>query len=39
LKRIKPIFKKNKVASTIIRQLMYYGYNQKRLDKVLNPTK
>ncbi len=36
LKRIKPIFRNNSTASVIIRNLMYYGYNQKRLEKVLN---
>lgn len=36
LKRIKPIFKNDKTASMIINQLMYYGYNQKRLEKMLN---
>ena len=42
LKRIKPLFKHNKTAFMIIKQLMYYGYNQKRLEKMLNtknPTK
>jgi len=38
LKRIKPLFKKDMVASEVIKQLLYYGYNQKRLEKTMkNP--
>ena len=34
LKRIKPIFKEDKTVSMIIRQLMFYGYNQRRLENL-----